>query len=444
MGVSMVQRYFRLNTRKKLKYFFIALLSGILIFFLFQVASVSYAQNQEPQRATFDPSRRVGNRIEIDTNAFRGNIRVYPNGRTPTRSPGEHPVLISSGNTRDQLWVAGDSQSWAHFQFWSRTEYQAPRVDPLVQAGIDRTATRYTFPCAIDGGGANVFAWGLTPVGSSVCENIVVRDSDWRSNNGNPLASKSNSQQFADASNQITVSRSAKLALIYVYNSDGNVALDVLVGAVQISTLNGLTNSVSAGNRYIHSPEGGRIEPINNLNEVVDSPSIQTFLNETNWSSDLASLLTELKSALSISYQEPQLNELHQEILNTHNQLRSEVNVPPLSWSVELAAYAQEWANQLSQENGFRHRDGGSSGAGENIAAGSSVTQMLSLWAEEKDDYDTSSATCRQDGSCLHYTQMVWRNTTEVGCGIAPHRRYGNVTVCNYRPPGNYIGQRPY
>jgi hypothetical protein len=57
--------------------------------------------------------------------------------------------------------------------------------------------------------------------------------------------------------------------------------------------------------------------------------------------------------------------------------------------------------------------------------------------------YDYKSNTCHQGGPCGHYTQVVWSGTRELGCGVArsPSRE---IWVCNYNPPGNYIGQRPY
>jgi hypothetical protein len=42
-----------------------------------------------------------------------------------------------------------------------------------------------------------------------------------------------------------------------------------------------------------------------------------------------------------------------------------------------------------------------------------------------------------------HYTQMIWRDTTALGCGEAICDKT-LIVACNYDPPGNYIGRRPY
>jgi pathogenesis-related protein 1 len=44
---------------------------------------------------------------------------------------------------------------------------------------------------------------------------------------------------------------------------------------------------------------------------------------------------------------------------------------------------------------------------------------------------------------CGHYTQIVWRDTTSVGCA-AQSCPQGEIWVCDYSPPGNYVGQHPY
>jgi pathogenesis-related protein 1 len=39
---------------------------------------------------------------------------------------------------------------------------------------------------------------------------------------------------------------------------------------------------------------------------------------------------------------------------------------------------------------------------------------------------------------------VIWKNTTQVGCGCAVSQSGAFFFVCNYDPPGNYIGQKPY
>lgn len=131
------------------------------------------------------------------------------------------------------------------------------------------------------------------------------------------------------------------------------------------------------------------------------------------------------------------------EIVNAHNQWHQQAGVPPLSWSSELANYAQYWANQLSTRGTISHRQ--NNRFGENIfwisGRPASPAEVVNSWGNEVRDYDYGSNSCRK--VCGHYTQVVWRNTQQVGCGVA--RSGGQeIWVCNYNPPGNYNGQRPY
>src|SRR5579862_8448662 len=107
------------------------------------------------------------------------------------------------------------------------------------------------------------------------------------------------------------------------------------------------------------------------------------------------------------------------EILSAHNQIRARVAAPPLTWSSNLAARAQEWASHLWRQALFYHRP--NSNFGENIfvisGAHASPSEVVGDWASEERDYNYHANTCR--GVCGHYTQIVWRATREIGCAVA-------------------------
>jgi uncharacterized protein YkwD len=134
---------------------------------------------------------------------------------------------------------------------------------------------------------------------------------------------------------------------------------------------------------------------------------------------------------------------LSRDMLAAHNAIRSKAGVPALVWSDKLAAVAQEWANTLIAEKRFDHRP--KSKYGENMyrldGARETPQKVVDRWAAEARNYDYKANRCK--GECGHYTQIVWKSTREVGCAVA---RGGSreVWVCNYDPPGNYVGQRPY
>jgi hypothetical protein len=139
-----------------------------------------------------------------------------------------------------------------------------------------------------------------------------------------------------------------------------------------------------------------------------------------------------------------------QQIVQAHNKYRAEVGVPPIQWSSDLANHAQEWANYLTNNLLFQHS--GAAGEGENLWAGTSgafsFTQMIDTFGNEKRNFTYGAfPNVSSTGSWFdvgHYTQLVWRNTTYVGCAGADGRDGTYRLVCRYSPPGNYTGQAAY
>ncbi|MEO6117735.1 MAG: CAP domain-containing protein [Methylotenera sp.] len=148
-------------------------------------------------------------------------------------------------------------------------------------------------------------------------------------------------------------------------------------------------------------------------------------------------------------------------IITTHNKWRAEVGVTQkLSYSPALATAAQAWVDKLARTNNCQMRHSKPSGHyGENLYWASAVTwsdgrkelqkvsskQVANNWASEKAHYDYASNQCTQGEMCGHYTQMVWRTTTKVGCGMAICAdSQEQIWACQYKPAGNWVGKRPY
>lgn len=134
-----------------------------------------------------------------------------------------------------------------------------------------------------------------------------------------------------------------------------------------------------------------------------------------------------------------------QDFLNAHNAARTEVGVPPLVWDNNLALFAQTYGQARARDCEMIHSG---SGQGENLAAGSwamSAQEAVSIWVEERNMYDYKANACTGgDYACLHYTQVVWRSSARVGCATTRCVTGWTFVNCNYDPPGNYIGERPF
>src|ERR1700742_78571 len=137
-------------------------------------------------------------------------------------------------------------------------------------------------------------------------------------------------------------------------------------------------------------------------------------------------------------------------ILQTHAGYRSSLQEPPLTWSAPLAKDALAWAQHLASINKGEHDLSIRGREGENLwwgtAGAFSYTDMVGMWGNEKKSfkYDTYP-NCSTSHSAVvgHYTQMVWKNTTSVGCALASNGKT-DFLVCRYSPPGNIIGEKPY
>jgi len=159
--------------------------------------------------------------------------------------------------------------------------------------------------------------------------------------------------------------------------------------------------------------------------------------------------------------------------LKLQNDARRDVGIEDkykLLWSDTIAKDAKSYADELAQSGRFEHdtkrnhasfEDGGYKNGpyGENLYAyfnsnGSvpSYSVAIRSWLDEKDNYNGGVISYDESecsgGQCGHYTQIVWRYTTRVGCARSQYKsgefKGGYVIVCKYKTPGNVIGESPY
>ena len=152
---------------------------------------------------------------------------------------------------------------------------------------------------------------------------------------------------------------------------------------------------------------------------------------------------TAVQAQYPYGWSAPSPPSLSQTILQTHNAVRAQVGVAPLIWSSQLAGFAQDWANHLAATHSFAHRPGNRYGENLYMISGAlaSPSDVVAAWAAEARGYNRGTNTCAN--VCGHYTQIVWRGTHAVGCAVASNG-YQQVWVCEYDPPGNVVGYRPY
>ncbi|KAF8392921.1 hypothetical protein HHK36_021161 [Tetracentron sinense] len=138
--------------------------------------------------------------------------------------------------------------------------------------------------------------------------------------------------------------------------------------------------------------------------------------------------------------------EMASQFMAPQNAARAAVGMPPLVWDLHVAHYAAWYANRRRLDCALEHSDGP---YGENIFWGSGTdwtpAQAATDWVSERKWYNYFKNSCAGGEQCGHYTQIVWNGTMRVGCArVTCFGDRGVFMTCNYDPPGNYIGERPY
>ncbi|KAL9236832.1 hypothetical protein vseg_011457 [Gypsophila vaccaria] len=139
--------------------------------------------------------------------------------------------------------------------------------------------------------------------------------------------------------------------------------------------------------------------------------------------------------------------ELINQFLDGHNAARKAVGVPPLKWFDLLAKYSRIYSTKERRKD-CKLIHSSSTKFGENLFWGQGKNwfpkDAVAAWVAEKQWYNYQSNSCSEGEECGHYTQVVWRDTKFVGCAMIKCDTGDIYITCEYYPPGNYEGEKPY
>jgi glioma pathogenesis-related protein 2 len=134
------------------------------------------------------------------------------------------------------------------------------------------------------------------------------------------------------------------------------------------------------------------------------------------------------------------------EALEAHNEYRQMHGTPELEHNKELSKLAFEWAKKIAKKNKLEHSGikYKNDNLGENLALwfkqgakkfnGNEASKQ---WYEEIEHYDYNKPEFNVKSG--NFTQLIWKNTKEVGFGVAVASNGHFYAVAYYYPPGNVL-----
>lgn len=176
-------------------------------------------------------------------------------------------------------------------------------------------------------------------------------------------------------------------------------------------------------------------EPSSSTEDQTTSTSVASPTVVSSTSSDEPSSTTSSSSSSTAT------SSFASSMLSQHNAKRAlHKDTDSLSWSSNLENIAQAYADSYDCSGTLTH-----SGKpyGENLALGYPLYDGetgIAAWYDEIKNYDFSDPGFSDDTG--HFTQVVWKDTTQVGCGYKQcSNEWGIYLVCNYLAQGNIIGE---
>ena len=143
------------------------------------------------------------------------------------------------------------------------------------------------------------------------------------------------------------------------------------------------------------------------------------------------------------------LAEYKRNAVNRHNEIRDNLySNGHIAWSSDIEKSAKDCVDEIAKSGEFKHCD---SGNGENLYASTADHNFIvaiDAWFDEEQYYHYDKNECDSGKVCGHYTQVVWKNSTNLGCAktqiLKGDYKDWFVIACQYDPPGNYNNEKPY
>ena len=233
-----------------------------------------------------------------------------------------------------------------------------------------------------------------------------------------------------------------------------NQHLSFAVGGTGIRVVVGPPNDVLEGLAYAPKqspPPKPELPPFTKTNSPVPKPSLPKSPGFI-YAPDQAQLQAKL---IAQPLDHPELPPVPQPIV-PRPPLRFQDSSPPihkhkrrngrLTRSSALEKLAQSHSEKLASLGYLVHSSNTLNGnkIGENLYiwkkdSGYLGSKPVDEWYSEIKDYDFEQPEFSPKTS--HFTQVVWENTKQVGCGVSCDEKDYCYITCNYFPAGNYFGQ---
>ena len=151
-----------------------------------------------------------------------------------------------------------------------------------------------------------------------------------------------------------------------------------------------------------------------------------------------------ISSFLIVQINSLDLGKIRSDILSNHNEHRKRHHSDELKRNKELETIAQSYSQYLASIDLMKYSE--NKKYGENLYLYNSNIDLNIIgekasqnWYQEISTYDFNNLVYTPE--TRHFTQLIWKETKQIGCGASCNKKNNCFVVCNYFPPGNILNE---